>query len=181
MLQIDVPITPEYWDEEKEEFVLPTYKTLQMEHSLVSLSKWESKWHKSFLSNKTKSDEELLDYIKCMTITQNVNPEVYNHLSAENYEQINAYINDPMTATTFHNEPAGKKNNTVVTAELIHYWMIALNIPPQYEKWHLSRLITMIRVCEVKNSPPKNRSKAEMARYYSQLNAQRRQQHHTNG
>lgn len=182
MLQIDIPITPEYWDEEKEEFVAPKYKTLQMEHSLVSLSKWESKWHKSFLSSKNKSDEELLDYIKCMTITQNVNPEVYNCLSAENYDQINNYINDPMTATTFHNDTGEhKKSNEVVTAELIYYWMIALNIPKDFEKWHLSRLITFIRVCEIKNSPTKPRSKADMARYYQQLNEQRRKQLNTSG
>ena len=182
MLQIDVPITPEYWDEEKEEFVEPKYTTLQMEHSLVSLSKWESKWHKSFLSTKNKSDEELLDYIKCMTITPNVEPDVFNCLSADNYNSINNYISDSMSATKFFDDQEnGKKSNETITSELVYYWMIALNIPKDFENWHLSRLITLIRVCELKNSPPKKRSKADMARYYQQLNEQRRKQLSSNG
>ena len=99
MLQLNIPLSPEGWDEEKQEFVEPKIKTLQLEHSLVSLSKWESKWCKPFLSRDAKTLEETIDYIKCMTITQNVDPDVYNHLTSENIAQVNAYIDAPMTAT----------------------------------------------------------------------------------
>lgn len=181
MLQIKVPLSPEGWDEEKQMFVEPRTQTLQLEHSLVSLSKWESKWEKAFLSKKEKTPEETLDYIKCMTLTQNVDPDVYNHLTRENIEQINEYISAPMTATYFSDEKDRRTNNEVTTAELIYYWMIASNIPFECQKWHLNRLITLIRVCSVKNAPPKKRSKRDILSQNAALNAARRKQLNTRG
>lgn len=173
MLRITIPAR-EQWDESKEEFVSTKEQTLQLEHSLVSLSKWESKWHKPFLHSE-KTAEETLDYIKCMTLTQNVDPNVYNNLTAEQITQINDYIGDPMTATTFAEENGGKKNTEKVTSELIYYWMVAYAIPfDPCQKWHLNRLITLIRVCGVKNSPPKKRSKGELMARNAELNAKRR-------
>lgn len=181
MLRLTVQLSPEGWDEEKEEFVESKTQILQLEHSLVSLSKWESKWCKPFLSSSNKTDEEILDYIKDMTITQNVKPEVYSRLSAENFRQINEYINAPMTATTFSEDKNGKRSREVITAELIYYWMIALNIPFECQKWHLNRLLTLVRVCNIKNTPPKKRSRRDTARRYAEMNAARKQQFNTKG
>ena len=175
MLQIIIPAS-EQWDERKQEFVQTKGQTLQMEHSLVSLSKWESKWNKAFLSKGEKTYEETIDYIKCMTITQNVDPNVYNNLSSEHFDQINKYIEAPMTATSFSEDKSGRANREVITAELIYYWMIALNIPFECQKWHLNRLLTLIRVCNVKNAPPKKMGKRATANQYAQLNAARRKQ-----
>ncbi len=174
MLQLIIPDSDELWDEKKEEFVYRKGQTLQLEHSLVSLAKWESKWCVPFLSKKDKTLEETLDYIKCMTITQNVNPEVYLNLTQENVDAVNAYINAPMTATYFSNEKATGPSNEQVTSEIIYYWMIALNIPPEYQKWHLNRLLTLIKVCNIKNQPPKKHSRREIMRRNAALNAERR-------
>ena len=181
MFQLEVPLTPECWDEEKQEFVEPKVQILQLEHSLVSLSKWESKWCKSFIHDKQKTEEEILDYVKCMTITQNVNPEVYEKLTVENINQINAYIEAPMTATFFSDDNSKKGGREIVTAELIYYWMIALNIPFECQKWHLNRLITLIKVCNIKNAPPKKRNRREIMSRNSALNAARRKQLNTKG
>ena len=181
MLQITVPISPEGWDEKRQEFVDPQVKTLQLEHSLVSISKWESKWHKAFLSKKDKTEEEIFDYIKCMTLTQNVDPSVYDHLTVDNVNQIKAYIEDPMTATVINTNSLDKSNKETVTSELIYYWMIALNIPSEYQKWHINRLLKLIEVCNVKNSPPKKRSKSDIMRSNAALNAARRKQLGTRG
>jgi len=180
MLQITIPAV-ELWDERKQEFVITKKQTLQLEHSLVSISKWESKWCKPFLSKQEKTFEETLDYIKCMTITQNVDPEVYNYLTNKNIEEINNYINAPMTATYFSDEKTSKTSREQVTAELIYYWMIALNIPFECQKWHLNRLLTLIKVCSIKNQPPKKRSRKEIMRRNAALNAARRKQLNTKG
>ena len=180
MLQITIP-SVELWNEITMEFITSEETTLELEHSLVSLSKWESKWHKSFISRKELTDEEVLDYIKCMTLTQNVNPEVYNYLTADNIEQINKYIEAPMTATTFSDNKNGKTSREIVTAEVIYHWMIALNIPFECQYWHLNRLITQIRVCEIKNTPPKKKSAKETARQYAALNAARKKKLGTRG
>lgn len=173
MLRITVPAA-EFFDEVREEFVYTKEVTLQLEHSLVSLSKWESRWNKAFLGKQEKTDEEILDYVRCMTLTQNVDPEVYTRLSAQNYAAINAYIEAPMTATYFSEDKQSKGNREVVTSELIYYWMISYNIPVEFQKWHLNRLLTLIRVCNIKNSPPKKRSKRELMRRNAALNAARR-------
>lgn len=181
MLWLKIPLTQERWDEEKQEFVEPTYKVLQLEHSLVSISKWESKWCKAFLSKGEKSIEETLDYIKCMTITQGVDPDVYNHLTMENIRQVNEYIEAPMTATVFYEREKTGGSREVVTSELIYYWMIALNIPVEFQKWHLNRLLTLIRVCNIKNTPPKKMSRRDIMSRNAALNAARRKSLNTSG
>ena len=181
MLQLVIPLSPEGWDEKTEQFVEAKTQTLQLEHSLVSLSKWESKWEKPFLSKAEKSYEEILDYIKFMTISKNVNPEVYSRLTQSNIRDINKYIEAPMTATTFSNDKNQAKNREVITAELIYYWMIALNIPFECQKWHLNRLLTLIRVCNIKNSPPRKMSKKDIASRNAQLNAARKKRLNTKG
>lgn len=180
MLQITIPES-EIWDENKQEFVYQKELTLQMEHSLLSLSKWESKYQKSFIHTKEKTEEEALDYIRFMTITQNVKPEVYYRLSAENLKQINDYIGNPMTATTFSDKQQAKGRREIITAEIIYNWMLSLGIPMDREKWHLNRLITLIRVSSIKNQPTKSPSKANLARDYAALNAQRRAQMKSRG
>lgn len=180
MLTITVPAV-ELWDESKQEFIQAKEQTLQLEHSLVSLSKWESKWCKPFLSKQDKTVEETLDYIRCMTLTQNVKPDVYYRLTDANLAQVRQYINAPMTATTFSEDKPTRASREVVTAEVIYHWMIAHNIPPEYQKWHLNRLLTLIRVCNIKNQPPKKMSKRATASRYAQLNAARRQQMNSKG
>lgn len=180
MLQITVPAV-EMFDDEKQEFITGKEQTLQLEHSLVSLSKWESKWCKSFFSKQEKTYEETLDYIKCMTLTQNVQPEVYTRLTKENVIEIDKYIEAPMTATYFSRERNGQSNRETITSELIYYWMIALNIPFECQKWHLNRLLTLIKVCNIKNKPPKKMSKREIMSRNAALNAARRQQYNTKG
>lgn len=180
MLQIVVPEF-ELYDSAKREFIKVKEQTLQLEHSLVSLSKWEAKWQKAFLTKKEKTLEEILDYVRCMTLTQNVNPYVYQGLTKDNVEQINKYIESPMTATYLSNEQNGKVNRETVTSELVYYWMIALNIPFECQKWHLNRLLTLIKVCNVKNQPPKKMSKSAILSRNAALNAARRQQLNTKG
>lgn len=181
MLQITIPAF-EGFDETKQEFVSFKEQPLQLEHSLVSLSKWESKWCKPFLTKQEKTYEETLDYIRCMTLTKNVSPDVYARLSRGNINSINQYIEAPMTATWFSKDkPGGKSGSEQVTSELIYYWMISLNIPLDCEKWHLNRLLTLIKVCNVKNQPPKKMSKREIASRNAALNAARRKRLGTSG
>lgn len=180
MLEIVIPET-EQWDEVNQEFITSNRQILRLEHSLVSLSKWESKWKKPFLSNKEKTYEETIDYIKCMTLTQNVNDTVYNLLDKDNIEKINKYIGDPMTATTFKEDPNKKGGREIITSELIYYWMISLNIPFECQKWHLNRLLTLIKVCGIKNQPPKKMSKKDVMNRNAALNAARRKQMNSRG
>lgn len=180
MLTITIPAT-EMFNEKTQEFLVLKEQTLQLEHSLVSLSKWESKWCKAFLSKEEKTTEETLDYIKCMTITQNVDPNTYLRLTRSNIEEINKYIEAPMTATTFYGDTQKGRNKETITSELIYYWMISLNIPMECQKWHLNRLLTLIRVCNVKNSPPKKMSRREIMSRNAALNAARRKQFNTTG
>lgn len=180
MLRITIPAT-ELWDENKEEFINTKEQTLQLEHSLVSLSKWESKWNKPFLSKDTKTEEEELDYIKCMTITQNVDPNVYKFIPLNVREEIKEYINAPMTATWFSEDKNTKSSSEQITSELIYYWMVAQNIPFECEKWHLNRLITLIKICNIKSQPPKKMGKKAIISRNAALNAARRKQLNTKG
>lgn len=179
MLRITIPAI-EKWDEEKQEFVYTKSQTLCLEHSLVSISKWEAKWHKSFLSTTNKSTEEVIDYVKCMTITQNVPDEVYTNLTNANVSEVSDYIQEPMTATTFAQDNS-KPNRDIITAELIYYWMISFNIPMECQKWHINRLMTLIRVFNIKNNPPKKMGKSELLRRNAELNAARRKKMNTKG
>lgn len=179
MLKVMIP-TIELFDETKNEFVYVKEQALQLEHSLVSLSKWESKWCKPFLTADEKTVEETIDYIKCMTTTQNVDEKAYEYLPNGIITQARDYINAPMTATTFSGEN-NNKNKEIITAEIIYYWMIQLNIPLECHKWHLNRLLTLIQVCNIKNSPPKKMSKKELMSRNAALNAARKQAFHTEG
>lgn len=181
MLTIKVPLGPEEWDAENEVFLEPPCKVLELEHSLVSISKWESKWRKAFLSGKEKTAEETLDYIKYMTLTEDVDPDVYNHLTRENIIQINEYIEAPMTATVLHNDRAKGTSKEVTTSELIYFWMIAQNIPFECQHWHLNRLLTLIKVCSAKNSPPQKRGKGEIMRDYAAINRANRAKFNSKG
>lgn len=186
MLQITIPASKEteLWDEVNEVYVyVPPQKEqkLSLEHSLVSLSKWESKWCKPFFSNEEKTSEETIDYIRCMTLTQNVNPEVYNRITQENIAEISKYIESPMTATTVYESGTKKNNREKITSELIYYWMIELNIPFECQKWHINRLLMLIRVCNAKHQPDKKRSKREIMSDYAALNAARRKQFNSKG
>lgn len=179
MLQITIPAT-EQWDEINQEFLSSKETTLRLEHSLVSLSKWESKWCKPFLDKKDKTYEETIDYVKCMTLTPNVDPIIYYTLTEENIKQINEYISAPMTATYINDNKRGGSRE-IVTSELIYYWMITLNIPFECEKWHLNRLLTLVKVCNIKNQPPKKMSKKSIMSRNAALNAARRKQLNTKG
>lgn len=180
MLTITIPAT-EKFDEIKGEFVYAKEQTLQLEHSLISISKWESKWCKPFLGKQEKTAEEIIDYIKCMTLNPNISDDVYGCLTQANVNAINEYIGAPMTATYFSDDKKQKSSREIVTAELIYYWMIALNIPFECQKWHLNRLLTLVKVCNIKNTPPKKMSKRQTASRYAQLNAARRQQLNSRG
>lgn len=180
MLQITIP-SAEYYDEIKEEFISIKEYKLQLEHSLVSLSKWESKWCKPFLSKEEKTHEEIIDYIRCMTITQNVDPIAYSSISDSIIQQVSEYIDLPMTATTIKEENNRQGLNGIITAEIIYYWMISLNIPFECQKWHLNKLLMLIRVCNIKNTPPKKMSKNELMSRNRSLNAARRKSLQTKG
>lgn len=181
MLQLTIT-PPEQWDSKNQVFVYPKGTVLTLEHSLVSLSKWESKWCKPFISRENKTHEESIDYIRCMTITQNVDPKIYDYVSAENLKEVERYIEAPMTATWFSEEKnVGPKNREQITSELIYYWMIAHNIPDKFDKWHLNRLLTLIRVCNAKNQPTRKMSQRELAERNRALNAARKKQFNTRG
>ena len=177
MLTIIIPET-ELYDEIKNEFKIVKEQKLVLEHSLVSLSKWESKWHKPFLSKEDKTHAETIDYIRCMTVNS-VDPAVYDCMPISAINAVNAYISDPMTATTI-NEPR-KPNHEIITSEIIYYWMVALQIPFECQKWHLNRLLTLINVCNIKNKPPKKMSSREVMSRNASLNAARRKALHTRG
>ena len=181
MLPITVP-KGEYWDEEKEEFVFTKGGLLKLEHSLISISKWESKWNVPFFETK-KTDEQILDYIRCMTLNPDaVDPELYTHLSRQNILYINEYIAAPMTATTISNVVNDKKTSgEFITSELIYYWMIAYNIPVEFQKWHINRLLMLIRVCSEKNKPSKKMSRRQIAEMNRARNEARKAKYKTRG
>ena len=182
MLSLTIPPL-EIWDEENEVFIkVNKEQVLKLEHSLVSISKWESKWNKVFLSKREKTREETIDYIRCMTITQNVDPLVYYGLSEENYAAIDNYIRASMTATYFSEEGGkGSGSKEEITSELIYYWMVTFNIPMECQKWHLNRLLTLIRICDIKNRPTKKRSRREIIQRNKRLNAERKKRLNSRG
>lgn len=188
MLEIEIPSTEELYDEKTNTFFKIKGCKLLLEHSLISLRKWEAKWHIPFLSEKEEKTPEMMrDYIRCMTISpSNPDPNVYNIISMEQLNEISEYIKNPMTATWF-SKPTnatntyGIKRREVVTAEIIYYWMIMLNIPSEYEKWHLNQLMTLIRVINNKNGGGKPMKKADQLRENARLNDLRRAKLHTRG
>lgn len=171
MLKIDV-VMEEGYDDEKNEFVVFSSKELQLEHSLVSVSKWESKFEKPFLGTEAKTQEEMLWYIHAMSNAE-IPPEVFSKISPRNISDIQSYISAKMTATWFKDDKKSPAGREVITAELIYYWMIALGVPFECQHWHLNKLLTLIRVCNEKNQPAKKRSRAEMAAERRALNEKR--------
>lgn len=180
MLTITIP-GGEYFDERKQEFFTTKDFSLVLEHSLVSLSKWEANWKKPFLSREPKNLEETIDYVKCMTLTQNVPDYIYLNITNDIMKEINQYIDAPMTATTFSKERNGPKSREIITAEIIYYWMIAYNIPLECQKWHLNRLLTLVKVCNIKNTPAKKMGKKDLYSRNAALNAARKKQYNTRG
>ena len=180
MLIIIVPGV-EMFDEQIQEFVTKGDVTLELEHSLVSLSKWESIYEKPFLSKDEKSTEEVIEYIKCMTLTPDVPDEIFYKLTEDNTTAINNYLDSKMTATWFSEAPGAPQSRDVITAELVYYWMITFQIPFECERWHLNRLFTLIRVCNIKQAKPIKMSRSEIAARNRELNAQRKAQLGTRG
>lgn len=164
----------EFFDDTTQEFHTVEGMTLQLEHSLVSLSKWESIHEKPFLSKDEKTDFEIKSYVWCMVISpEGVSEKVVDYFTADHYNAVNEYIDRKMSATWFSNTP-DKPSRETVTAELIYYWMIAFTIPLECETWHLNRLFTLIKICNIKNQPEKKRSRSEIAARNRELNAQRK-------
>lgn len=155
---------PEIWNSKKEIFEYPLGQNgidISLEHSLISIYKWEAKWHKPFLTSEAHTAEEALDYVRCMTLTQNVKPEAYKYISEETMKEITDYIDDPMTATTFSkSESGGTKSlrEEKITAELVYYWMITFHVPFECRKWHFEQLMTLIEVCSRKTEEANNRA-----------------------
>jgi hypothetical protein len=180
MLKIVVGGT-ESFDESTSEFVRQGGLPLELEHSLLSLSKWESRHEKPFLSQTEKTQEEVISYVQCMITTPEFPPGVLSELSETNFEEINAYIDAKMTATWFNEQPGAPKSRETITSELIYYWMITFQIPIECESWHLNRLFTLIRVCNLKSAKPKKMGRAEAAARQRTLNEQRKIQLGTKG
>lgn len=180
MLTITIP-SGEFYNHETKEFINVKAQTIQLEHSLVSLAKWESQWKKPLMGTDEKTKEETLDYVRCMTITQNIDPIVYSFIPDSVVNEITEYMKEPMTATTFREDLNRPKSREIITAELIYYWMVSLNIPFECQKWHLNRLLTLIRVCNIKNTPPKKMNAKDAAARQRALNEERRRKLNTKG
>lgn len=185
MLEIIIP-EQELFNARNNEFAGKVNRTkLQLEHSLISVKKWEEKWHIPFLTEGNKTHEQLLDYIRCMSINKDVDPRVFQCLTPWMIQQVMDYIGDPMTATVFSENNgligAQKSRGEFVTAETIYYWMISLNIPVEFQKWHLRSLLTLIRVVDLKNQPEKKMSQREWASMRHKLNEERKAKYHTSG
>lgn len=180
MLIITVPES-ELFNEETQEFILLPKVVLELEHSLISLSKWESKFEKPFLTSEKKTSRELYSYIECMILTPNFPPGVIGRFTPEILDEVNDYIESKQSATTFGDLPERKTRGEIITSELIYYWMVAFKIPFECEIWHLNRLFSLIRICNIKNTPPKKLSRAEIAQRNRALNEQRRQKYGTRG
>lgn len=179
MLYISVA-SGELFDEATYSFIQIKPTVIQLEHSLLSISKWESKWKKPFMGTKLTADE-YLDYVRCMTINKNVDPNIYYKLTAADYKTIEEYIHDPMTATTFNSQRANKSyKKQVITSELVYYWMVTANIPFEAERWHFNRLMTLIRVYEVKNDSSKM-SKKDMYKSNRAINEARKAKYNSKG
>ena len=181
MLTIVVPAS-EVYNELTNEFSYTNETTIRLEHSLVSISKWEAKWKIPFLGRGEMTHEQLMDYVKYMTISQNVPEEVYRFLTKSNYDEIGEYIKDPMTATWFSDTSNKSSGREIITSERIYYWMVAYNIPFECQKWHLNRLLTLVKICSIENSKDSNKmSKSAIMRQNSALNKARRSKYKSKG
>ena len=182
MLQITLP-SVELWDETRDLFIYTKEVTIRLEHSLVSVSKWESTWHKPFLSDEKKTNEEMLDYIRCMTITQNVDPSAYLTIPRDKFKEIMDYIDDSRSATVFYDYDGNKmpRRKERITSEKIYSWMVTLGIPFECQTWHINRLMNLIRYCNAANQPPKKRSAGELVKEYARINAANKKRFNTAG
>jgi len=179
-LPIHIP-EKELFDEGTGKFITVKETNIVLEHSLISISNWESKWHKPYLSSEQKTPEEFISYLQCMCLTKNVNPNVFYTFDAENLKKVAEYITNPMTATTFKRQDQ-KKSREIITSELIYFWMTNFQIPfDPCEKWHINRLLTLIEIASIKNQPPKKMGKREAAQQRAALNASRRAKYNTRG
>lgn len=178
MLELEI-YKPEVYDEETNEFSLPFVGLLKLEHSLRSISKWESKWEIPYIGDKPKTDEQTLDYLRCMIVEGDEKSLAY--LTRGNLETVAKYIDAKMSATWFSDRGNRPPSREVITSEVIYYWMVALQIDFQCQDWHLNRLLTLIKVANEKNQPPKKMSKADLAARNRELNAKRREQQRTSG
>jgi hypothetical protein len=172
MLTITV-LGEEHWDQENEKFVYPDSFKLELEHSLVSLSKWESKWEVPFLGEKPKTTEMVLDYIECMILTPDPPADWISKLSKENIEEITAYFDSKQSATWFNDHHPEPKTGETITSELVYYWLDICDIDWQAQYWHLNRLLTLVKIHTVKQAKPKPMSRSEMLRRRRALNKQR--------
>ena len=180
MLIIKVPQT-ELFDPKTETFNYLPETILKLEHSLISISKWESRWHKAYLKNDpNRTVAETLDYVRCMSLTP-VDLQTVSRLGPKDFETIQAYINEQSTATTVKNIGGSKNSNQTVTSELIYAWMTELRIPWEAQKWHLSRLMTLINVMNERQKPQKKMSRAQTAKQNAAINAARRAKYNTRG
>jgi hypothetical protein len=173
VLQLKVAIGAEGFDETTSEFVDLDVVVLRLEHSLVSLSKWESKWEIPFLSKKEMTSEQVLDYVVMMNLDEEFPEGVLANLKDDHIDQINKYIAAKMTATTIRDN-SKTPNLEIITSEVIYYWMISMEIPFECQHWHLARLLTLIQVVNAKNAPKKKMSSADRASENRRLNAERR-------
>jgi len=180
MLYLTIP-EKEFYNEETETFFEAEPIDLELEHSLISLSKWESKFQKPFLSNEKKTPGEILEYVYFMIVTPNISRDVIYQITQESLDEITDYIESKQSATTFGEMPKSNVRSETITSELIYYWMVSFNIPMECEKWHLNRLFSLIKICNIKQGKPKKPSKNEIAQRNRELNEQRRAQYNTRG
>lgn len=179
MLKLKIPGT-EFYNEKINEFFTVGDVWLELEHSLLALSKWESKFEKPFLGKESHTNEEILGYIRCMVTTEDFDEMVFTRFTQENVDEVNDYINSAQTATTFSELPK-KGKSEIITAELIYFWMIEFNVPFSCESWHINKLFALIKVCNIKKSKPKKMTKAELAERHQKLNAERKARLGTSG
>lgn len=177
MLKIHIP-AGEVWNSQEEIFETCKGYDLVLEHSLISISKWESKWHKAYLGPQEKTKEEIFDYIRCMIVTPGIPDNITKFITESNLREITDYMRNPMTATVFNsfedNKPQAPSKDTM-TSEYIYFLLSSYRIPfRDVEKWHLNRLLTLIRICSIKNEPPKKSNPKHLAKSRSSLNAARR-------
>lgn len=180
MLTITIP-GEESFNDDTAQFVYGPTTVLDLEHSLVSLSKWEAKWETPFLTSSQMTDEQMLDYIRYMGVPQSLSPEQLKLLRPQDLERINAYIGAKMTATWFSEDESGRASREIITSEVIYYWMVSYSIPIECESWHLNRLITLIRVFNHKNAPEKKTPAHDLAAQRRRINEERKKKYNTTG
>ena len=182
-MPISIPLKGgEFYDYNNDEIVIIQPITLELEHSLISLSKWESKWKVPFMNeteNQRLSREQSIDYFRFMSIKPVKDPRIFNVLTVSDEQEIFKYISDSMTATTFKDipqdgRPKRRKSKEIITSEIIYYWMVEFGIPFECEKWHLNRLLTLIRVCQDKQAMPQKMKKKDVLGMYAAQNAKAR-------